>query len=140
MLQNLSHGTLGLRALHTYLTRAPSERVRLVVLGKIVTFKDGRSFELFLKQVDDPSPESSPTTALGPGPRARPHRSGARHRAAGGLGAAEKVVRPGARGDRRQDPPVLRGQPRRAAGEYTDAIRWLGERAGEDLEALPDPL
>jgi hypothetical protein len=136
MVETTDRRDLPLRQLHEYLLQAPSERVRLALIERIVEHKDARSFKLFVSQIDEPkqgrlSPEE--LTALGKAmARITPEQ------------AAETLgdwVRPRKWWDRVRG--VTGGRDRQWAGiaglgvlpgdEAEAAIRWLSARAGEEV-------
>ena len=136
MIDKIDRSDLPLRQLHEYLLQAPSERVRLSLIERIVEHKDARSFKLFIGQIDEPkqgrlSPDE--LTALGKAmARIAPEQ------------AAETLgdwVRPRKWWDRVRG--VTGGRTRQWAGiaglgvlpgdDAEAAIRWLSDRAGEDI-------
>ena len=136
MVEKADQADLPLRQLHEYLLKAPSERVRLAIIERIVEHKDARSIKLFIGQIDDPKQGKlghDELTALG-----RAMARIAPEQAAETLG---DWVRPRKWWDRVRG--VTGGRTRQWAGiaglgvlpgaEAEAAIRWLSARAGEDI-------
>ncbi len=138
MLGELQPGTLPLRTLHDHLKIAPGEGLRIVLIDRIVHHKDKRSFQYFQQMIDEPphgSISGEELSALG--------RSMASIAPDDALTLLGDWVRPRSLWDRMRG--VTGNRNRQWAGvaglglipneEAEVCIRWLSERAGEEMHA-----